>query len=110
MLRVLIVENQLLLGAGLQKLLSDQADLEVIGISPCSQLKLVQEIRQIQPDVVFLDNDSHLTDAIDLLNFLEKIPRLRVIVVSADHDRVQIYNKHQIQLSHPTDLFKIIRE
>lgn len=110
MQRVLIIENQLLLGAGLQELLSDQTDFDVIGISPNSQDDLVREIRQIQPNVAFLNEDSHLTDANNLLAFLEDLPELRVIVVSANHDVAYIYNKQEIRLYHHTDLFGIIRE
>ena len=110
MLRVLIVENQLLLGAGLQTLLSDQTDLDVIGISPGNQFELVQAIRRIQPDVVFLDKDSYLTDATDLLAFLENFPKLRVIVASANHDVVHIYNKRETQFFQAADLFGIIRD
>lgn len=109
MLRVLVVENQLLLGAGIQKFLSDEADFEVIGSSPSDQLDLVREIRQLRPDVVFLDIDSRLADAIDLLNFLEDFPDLRVILVSTDHDRIQIYTRREVLIHHPTDLFGIIR-
>jgi len=108
-LRVLIVENHLLLGAALQQLLSEESDLDVIGISPHTQLELVQAIRRIHPDVVFLDEDNHLTDAIDLLAFLRNIPELRVIVVSTNHDVVHIFNKRETLLHHATDLFDIIR-
>jgi DNA-binding NarL/FixJ family response regulator len=108
-LRVLVVENQLLLGAGIQKFLSDETDFEVIGSSPCNQLELVREIRQLRPDVVFLDIDSRLADAIDLLTFLENLPDLRVILVSTDHDRIQIYTRREVLIQHPTDLFGIIR-
>jgi len=109
-LRILIVENQLLLGAGLQNLLSDEADLDVIGISPRNQLELVREIRQRQPDIVFLDEDSHLTDAIDLLTFLEDFHELQLIVVNANDHVVRIFNKQEIRLSRSTALFGIIRK
>ena len=110
MLRILIVENQLLLGAGLQRLLSDMTDLDVIGVSPRNQLELVQEIRQLQPDIIFLDKDSRLTDAIELLSFLENLPKLRLIVLSASDYQAQIYNKQEIQLCWATDLIGIIRK
>ena len=110
MLRVLIVENQLLLGAGLQRLLSDETDLDVIGISPRNQLELVQEIRQLKPDVVFLDRDSRLIDATDLLSFLEDFLELRVVVINTNDHLAHIYNRRETQLCQATDLFDIIQE
>lgn len=110
MLRVLIIENQLLLGAGLQSLLSGETDLDVIGISPRNQLELVREIRQLQPDIVFLDKDSRLTDATDLLTFLENFPELRVVVINANDHLVRIYNKRETRLCQATDLLGIIRK
>ena len=108
--RVLIVENQLLLGAGLQNLLTGEADLDVIGISPSSQLELVQEIRKTRPDVVLLLKDSFLTDATELLAFLEGYPKLRVLVVNASDQLIHIYDKQEVQVKHTTQLISIIRE
>lgn len=109
-LRVLVVENQLLLGAGLQNLLSGEIDLDVIGISPRNQLELVQKIRQIQPDVVFLDKDSRLTDATDLLIFLENFSKLRVIVLNANDNLARIYIKKQTLVTPTARLISIIRD
>ena len=110
MLRVLIVENQLLLGAGLQNLLSGETDLDVIGISPRNQLELVQKIRQIQPDVVFLDKDSRLTDATDLLTFLENFSKLRVIVLNANDNLACIYIKKQTLVTPTARLISIVHD
>lgn len=110
MLRILIVENQLLLGAGLQNLLSKIADLEVIGISPRNQLELIREIKQLQPDVIFLNKDSRLTDASDLLTFLENFHELRLVVVNANDHLVRIYSQQEARLCQTTDLLDIIRK
>jgi len=109
-LRVLIVENQLLLGAGLQNLLSGETDLDVIGISPRNQLELVQKIRQIQPDVIFLDEDSRLTNATDLLTFLENFSKLRVIVLNANDNIAHIYIKKQTLVTPNARLISVIHD
>ena len=108
--RILIVENQQLLGGGLQSLLSGETNLDVIGISPRNQLELVQKIRQIQPDVVLLDEDSCLTNATDLLTFLENFSKLRVIVVNANDNLAHIYIKKQILVSPADQLVSIVRD
>ncbi len=108
--RVLIVENQLLLGAGVQSLLTGEADLEVIGISPVNQAELVQEIRRFRPDVVVIDKVTHLADANKLVAFLKTHPKLRVVVVSASDNMVCVYNKQQVLVSQATDLIHLIRD
>jgi chemotaxis response regulator CheB len=91
--RVLVVENQLLLGAGLQSLLADKADLDVIGISPGDGEELVREIRRIQPDVILLNADSHLADPVELLALLSHDPGLRVLAFNANNHLVRIHTK-----------------
>lgn len=108
--RVLIVENQLLLGAGVQSLLTGEADLDVIGISPVNQAELVQEIRRFRPDVVVIDKVTHLADANKLVAFLKNHPKLRVVVVSANDNLVCVYNKQQVLVSQATDLINLIRD
>ena len=44
MRRVLIVENQTLLGAGVHSLLGDETDLDIRGISPHDQTELIRDI------------------------------------------------------------------
>ena len=106
--RVLIVENQLLLGAALQDLLTGEAELDVVGISPRDQVELVREIRRIRPDVVLLDENSCLTKPAKLLAFLENYPRLRLLLVNADDHLVRIYSKQEILVEHVPQLVNII--
>ena len=108
--RVLIVENQRLLGAGLQALLTENSDLDIIGVSPSNQIELVRKIRQLQPDVVFLSEGSRLTNAVDLLALLEDYPRLRVVVISANDHLVRIYDQQQVLIKPANQLLNIIRD
>jgi DNA-binding NarL/FixJ family response regulator len=105
--RVLIIENETLLGAGVQSLLQDEANMEVIGISPSNLAELIQEIRRSRSDVVVLDEVTHLTGPTKLLALLEDYPKLRLVVVSANDDRVRIYDKREVLVTHTTDLLYI---
>ena len=110
MQRVLIIENQMLLGAGVQTLLAGEADLDVIGISPFNQEGLAQEINRLRPDVIVLDDTSRLADSTKLLSLLKDSSKVRIVVISANHDLVRIFNKRETQLCRASDLFDIIRE
>jgi DNA-binding NarL/FixJ family response regulator len=107
--RVLIVENHLLLGAGIQDLLNGQTGLELIGVSPSHQEELVREIRRVRPDVVVIDEDSQLTDPTDLLASLKNHLTLRVVVLNTSDDVVRIYDSQEVSVTQTSQLINIIR-
>jgi DNA-binding NarL/FixJ family response regulator len=108
--RVLVVENQILMGAGIQILLGGQADLEVMGIAPCDQAELAREIRRWRPDLVVVNKDSQYVDPTKLLATLQGYPKLRLVVVSANDNRVCVYDKQQVLTNGARDLLGIIRK
>ena len=110
MRRVLIVENQTLLGAGVHSLVGDETGLEVRGISPHDHTELIRDIESFQPDIVILNKVSQLMAPLNLLAALENHTQLQLIVVSADDNRVCIYDKRQLLVKRAADLVDIIRE
>ena len=110
MRRVLIVENQTLLGAGVHSLLGDETGLEIRGISPHDQTELIQDVRCFQPDIVIMDKVGHLIAPLNLLAALENHSQLQVIVVSADDNQVCIYDKRQLLVRQAADFLDMIRE
>jgi DNA-binding NarL/FixJ family response regulator len=108
--RVLIVENQTLLGAGVHSLLGDETGLEIRGISPHDQTELIQDVRCFQPDIVIMDKVGHLIAPLNLLAALENHSQLQVIVVSADDNQVCIYDKRQLLVRQAADFLDMIRE
>jgi len=104
MQRILIVENESLLGAGIEHLLAGEADLNVVGIARADEAVLLEKIKLSQPDVVILDEATCLTNAMKLLAHLQDCPKLRVIVVSANDNVVQIFDKQQVLVNQTTDL------
>lgn len=107
--RVLIVENSLLLGAGVQSLLASEADLDAIGISPKDRTELIQDIERFRPEAVVLDEGMHLADTARLLTFLEVYPELRVVVLSANSNLVRLYHKQRILVTQVSDLITVLR-
>ena len=110
MRRVLIVENQTLLGAGVHSLLGDETGLEIRGISPHDQTELIEDIGRFQPDVLIVNKGSHLIAPLNLLAALENHSRVQVIVVSADDNQVCIYDKRQLVVKRAGDFRDMISE
>ena len=91
--RVLVVENESLLGAGIERLLAGETGLNVGGATPPNETTLIDTIKQLQPDVIILDEASLLTIPIRVVNNLLDYPGLWVVMVSVNDNRVQIYHK-----------------
>jgi len=101
---VLVVENDSLLGASIESLLNRQTDLNIVGVSPKSEASLIREIWYVRPCVVILNENSWLTTPSRLLARLRNYPRLRLVVVNADHNWVQVYDKQHISTAQGKNL------
>jgi chemotaxis response regulator CheB len=103
------IDNKLLLGAGVENLLSDQADLYVVGTTSPDGATLLEIVKHLQPDLVILDETYFLALALSLLVELLAYPQLRIITVSANAGRVQVYYQRQLQIIREADLVHLIR-
>ena len=95
--KVLVIENNLVLGACIESLLALDPDLHVIGIAPQNEAALIQAIWRAQPDVLIMDEESRLTNPMRLLCQLENYPKLRLIVVNRHNNWLQLFD---IQVLH----------
>jgi DNA-binding NarL/FixJ family response regulator len=107
--RVLIVQNDLLLGAGVESLLGCQPDFTVIGVSFSDEIALMTQIKQLQPHIIVLDKATPLNTSLKLLADLLDHPKWRVVVVSANDNLVVVYDKQQVLATQATDLVSLIR-
>ncbi len=85
-IRVLIVDDSALIRSVLREIISDQPDMEVIGVAP-DPLVARELIRETRPDVLTLDVEMPKMDGLD---FLERLMRLRpmpVVMVSSLTER-----------------------
>ena len=105
---VLIVENETLLGAGIENLLRDAAAVEVHGIQPDSANRLLEAIRQLKPDTVILDKQSTLLNALQLLDFFDGDYPEQIIEMNPQTELVQIYQRHWVAIKQIAELAVII--
>jgi len=90
------VDNQGIMGAGLETLISGDADLEVLGVAMADEQNLVQEIQRIQPDTIILILESEVISAGRLLDSLSDYGRLRIIQVSTESNVIGVYDKQHV--------------
>lgn len=106
--KILVVEAEQLLGASIVSLLSSESDLNVFGCTPDTPAELVDKIIRLQPNVVIIDHATHFIPLIHLLS-AQHCCHFRLMLVSIDHDWVDIDNKQQILITKRADLANIIR-
>jgi DNA-binding NarL/FixJ family response regulator len=99
----------LLLDAGITNLLSLEADIEIVDLSADETLGLIEQIEDLQPDVVVLDEITYQAGETGLLAFLERSSQPRVVIVSADSNLLFIYEGHQVPIKEAADLVNAVR-
>jgi len=106
--RVLVATKEMLLGAGIESLLIGQKELDFIGIISNSNIELINKINRLKPEVVILDENMYLVNAKELMACMEKWPEMRLVVVSTNENRMQVYNKRQFQVTQSMDLVEMM--
>ena len=102
--RVLVIDNRSIMGAGVETLLSNSGQLQVVGTTPQDEADLVASIWQLSPDVIILSSQAQLTDPVRLLNLLKDYRSFRLIVVSEDDNTMEVYEKRQMTARQQSDL------
>ncbi len=108
MRRVLIIGNNLLMGASLESLLSQDKYLEVSGIACTNQINLLQEVEQFHPDAVVLTDFCNPVKMIGLVDLLKLKNNLRIVGVSLESNLVVVFDQQPHQITEITDFLKII--
>lgn len=109
MKKVLVVINKLLFGVGLESLLSHEEDLNVKSVPYENKKALSEEIRRYEPHVVLIDESIKLATRPNLLDILTGFPNIRVLVVNTKENRVQVYDKKDIQIARSMDFITAIK-
>lgn len=107
--RVLVVDNHSILGASVEKLLSNSKQLQIAGIIPQSELALIEDIWRFMPDVIVLSGRSQLTNPARLLSSLKNYRSFRLIVISENDNTIEVYEKRQITVKEQNDLMEMVQ-
>jgi len=102
------MENQQLLGAGIERLLRREPDLRVTGVMVDDEAALLEQIDDSRPDVVVLD--AAAGDSDQLCKIIQDRCQVQVVEVSADKGLVWIYEKRQVVVEHAAELAALIRQ
>ena len=86
MIRTLIVDDQNIIRKGIEVLLADSTEIELIGYAEDGATAL-KKVEQMQPDIVLLDINLPDIDGLAVANQIsEKFPSTKVIMLSTSED------------------------
>jgi len=109
LIRVLIIHSNLLLLAGVEDLLTHENDLQLSSVDFKNEKCLENTIARLKPNVVIFDDNVRFEDESILWGLIKKSPALRILIVGANKNLVQLFDKQEIQISHFKDLVTAIR-
>jgi len=107
--RVLVIQSKHLLAAGILSLLNREVDLNVFDATCNDVTTLIEQIRNIKPSVLVMDDSSHLAEHISIIPLLNDYPDLRVIIIGERKNRMHIYEIQELEVGRAADLITAIR-
>ena len=86
LVNILIVDDQKVVRARLQEILSDQKDLQVVGTADDGD-KAIAAVESLNPDLILMDIEMPKMNGIEVTQILrQKFPELKILVLST-HDK-----------------------
>ena len=105
---LLTFKEDSLFGAGLQRLIASQSDLEVVLASVASLQDVLQVVEREQPRVVVFDTLCVEKNQELVSRVLAQPGVLRVIVVGYEESLIQVYDRYHVRVREITDFISAI--
>ncbi len=106
--RILLIESGQFIGGVIYSLFARQDHLSVIESSPTNSRQLRSALTKHKPEIVVLDDTVRLAYLPHLLKYMQGNEGVRVVVVNADSNQVEVYEKQQIDVRRTADFFAIL--
>jgi hypothetical protein len=107
--RLLIIESGLFIGEIIHDMLKSRcADLEVRTIIQATVAEIDQAIEEFHPEIVMVDDSSPVEVLKAILLLSLRFPNLRVVVICADSNRVQVYDTQRVEVERMEDFLAVL--
>lgn len=100
MIRVLLVDDQVIIRQGLKSLLESKPDLEIAGDAENGQIA-IEQVEALQPDVVLMDICMPVMDGVAATQLIcQRFPGTKVLVLTTfdDDSRLNLRDRTQAAL------------
>lgn len=88
--RIIVLEADQLLNAGVSSFLNAQENFEVISLETRDIEQIAREIMKKQPDIIIMGSKYGRENLRQLMQRLDNFPHLRTIVVDLDENKIQV--------------------
>lgn len=108
---LLVSQHEPLLGSAVGIILSEHKDIEVVEVESEDEVEIDQAIHQLRPEVIILCRPRHDQECPGLENTITQHPEVKWIVVNADNNQVNVYNKtkKEMRFDRSAELIGVIR-
>lgn len=107
--RVLWIESGQMLGDVIGSLFDSSEQVDLIRAAPGSSQELLRLVRELRPQIVALDDTLQDEYLRGLLRYMQHTGDLRVVVVGANRNQIEVYQKEQIRVQRPADFFAALQ-
>jgi DNA-binding NarL/FixJ family response regulator len=107
MTTIFIISSHPLFSYGLESLIRQETGAIVIG-QETNVNRAIESIKELQPDVIILDNDDTLEPSPDLLRLLKAISGIKVISLNLQNNSLHVYRTIEQIVRDTQDLVKAI--
>jgi DNA-binding NarL/FixJ family response regulator len=105
--RIIVMESEPLLSAGVYSLLSTNGHLKVMSVDLDKQ-SFVSVANEFRPDVVIMDERVLMENFAGYMGFLKSFPRIRTIVLSIQANCLQVCDQQIVHVRNLDDFMSQI--
>lgn len=106
--RIVILESELLLNAGVQSFLSSQGYQQVHGVATQNEETMVVEIERLHPDVIIMDEQNREANFALLKPYLASDRTIRTIIMNMNNNQISIYEQRQVLIQQLSDFLDVL--
>ena len=106
--RIVVLESDHLINAGVLSFLASQDCFDVIGMEGSDPEQIYRAIENIRPDVVIINQNSHLISTGKLLAQFENLPHIRTIILNMVNNQIQVCDQRQVSIQNLNDFIEVL--
>lgn len=106
--RVLVIAEDSLFINGIEMLIARQPGLESVGTVPADVGLITAQIERTTPNVVIINDDLATANDQLVLALLKAFPDLRIIAISLEENRINVYDNRAVKVTTADDLIAAI--
>jgi DNA-binding NarL/FixJ family response regulator len=106
--KIVILESDRLINAGVLSFLDNQDDFDVIGLEGSEPEKIFQTIEKIRPEIIIIDQNSRILSLCNLESRFAHFSNIRTIVLNLANNQIRIWDRQHVQIHDLKDFMAVL--